>query len=879
MQKYIYIFLTCIVLAACGTHRNIVSQPQNNKQGNKKSSKPIKEIRTKVEYKGLPWVTNKSKPIEITKGLQNKHVSVWASHGRYFNQNKDRWEWQRPNMFCTNEDLFTQTIVVPYLIPMLENAGAIVFTPRERDWQKNEIIVDNDNEILLPYYTEVNINKKWQNSGIKGFANFGKIYGDKTNPFKEGTTRMVQASKVKDCEISYQPGFTKSGRYAVYVSYPTLPQSVPDAKYIVYHKGRQTVFNVNQRMGGGTWVYLGTFDFDYGCNSDNRIVLTNESSYEGVVTADAVRFGGGMGVVARGGKTSGLPKCLEGSRYYAQWAGAPESVYYAKNGTDDYKEDIYSRPYMTNWLAGGSCFAPNEAGLNVPLELSLAVHSDAGFSKDYSSIIGSLSICTTSANGGLLASGMSRFHSRTFADYLLNGTNRDIIRKYGKWNRRYLYDRNYAETRCPIIPSAIIETMSHQNFPDMAMGQDPNFRFTYARSLYKSILRFNAGMHGKPYVVSPLAPENFCVDFVANDTVMLKWDRQDDVNEPTAVPTSYVLYTAINGYDFDNGIKIKGTACKIKLMPNTLYSFKLTATNEGGESFPTEVISAVYNPHATKTILIVNGFQRLSAPAIINNEYSQGFDLNADIGVCLDKTLGYCGSQICFDKTKIGTEGPGGLGYSGNELEGHIIRGNEFNYIPVHARAMMKANRYNIVSCSKYSLGKNIVNLDKYDCIDMILGLEKDDGRSLKYYKTFTPKLQDLLEEYVQRGGNMLVSGAYIGSDMRKDDEADFLKNVLHVTYNGSVRPSFSNTITGMGTSFDIYTTLNEDHYASTTIDLISPIGKAFCALTNNEGHSVCVAYDGKDSRTFTMGFPFECITSEKKRSAIMRGILDFLLE
>lgn len=85
-------------------------------------------------------------------------------------------------------------------------------------------------------------------------------------------------------------------------------------------------------MGGGTWVYLGTFDFDYGCNSDNRVVLTNESSYEGVVTADAVRFGGGMGVVARGGKTSGLPKCLEGSRYYAQWAGAPESVYYAKTG-------------------------------------------------------------------------------------------------------------------------------------------------------------------------------------------------------------------------------------------------------------------------------------------------------------------------------------------------------------------------------------------------------------------------------------------------------------------------------------------------------------------------------------------------------------------
>ena len=27
---------------------------------------------------------------------------------------------------------------------MLENAGAIVYTPRERDWQRNEVIVDND---------------------------------------------------------------------------------------------------------------------------------------------------------------------------------------------------------------------------------------------------------------------------------------------------------------------------------------------------------------------------------------------------------------------------------------------------------------------------------------------------------------------------------------------------------------------------------------------------------------------------------------------------------------------------------------------------------------------------------------------------------------
>lgn len=96
-----------------------------------------------IEYQDDPWVFNTSHPYFITEGLQNRHLSVWASHGRYYDNEKHTWKWQRPNLFCTTEDLFTQTIVIPYLIPMLQNAGAIVFTPRERDWQKHEVIVDN----------------------------------------------------------------------------------------------------------------------------------------------------------------------------------------------------------------------------------------------------------------------------------------------------------------------------------------------------------------------------------------------------------------------------------------------------------------------------------------------------------------------------------------------------------------------------------------------------------------------------------------------------------------------------------------------------------------------------------------------------------------
>lgn len=352
---------------------------------------------------------------------------------------------------------------------------------------------------------------------------------------------------------SYQPNIPQGGKYAVYVSYQSLKNSVSDAQYIVMHKGQRTVFKVNQQMGGGTWVYLGTFDFDRGNNEFNRVVVTNSSSESGVVTTDAVRFGGGMGNIERGGSCSGMPRCLEGARYSAQWAGAPYSVYSSKNGSDDYGDDINVRSNMTNWLAGGSTYVPTLEGKKVPIELSLAVHSDAGYTTVNDSIIGSLAICTTSFNDGRLNSGVSRMVSHDFADSLLTGLQRDISGKYRKWTRRYLWDRNYSETRKPEVPSAIIETMSHQNFADMRRGLDPNFRFTLARSLYKTILRFVNGNHSVPSVVQPLPVSNFRIERNSSGGLRLSWIAEKDEQEPTAVPTSYIVYTSEDGMGFDNG--------------------------------------------------------------------------------------------------------------------------------------------------------------------------------------------------------------------------------------------------------------------------------------------------------------------------------------
>ena len=837
-----------------------------------------------IDYQGEPWVSNASLPYKITSGLQNRHLSIWASHGIYFHIKDSVWKWQRPALFGTREDLFTQTIVTPYLIPMLEKAGAVVFSPRERDWQKHEMIIDNDTRrTFMGVYVEIQGTQKWEKTDSAGFAYHSGVYVDNENPFKAGTARMAQTVEQRRnvSEISYQPDITEAGRYAVYVSYQTVPGSIDDAHYTVWHQGVATEFRVNQQMGGSTWVYLGTFDFDEGDQAGNRVVLNNLSAHkDGVVTADAVRFGGGMGNIRRGYSTSGMPRCLEGSRYYAQWAGMPYSVYSSKNGEDDYGDDINVRSLMTNYLAGGSCYIPDSIGRNVPLELSLAIHSDAGYTADGKSHTGTLAVCTTYLNDSILGSGCSRLASRDLADELLSTVPKEMMRKYGSWQMRELWDRNYSETRVPLVPSAILETMSHQNFADMKYGQDPNFRFDFARSIYKALLRYVARMHHTTYTVTPLAPNHLRVELSGNGEAMLSWNPVKDPDEPSAIPTGYVIYTAIGKGGFDNGQYVKASSVKIKLDPEKLYSFRVAAVNSGGESFVSEVVSTYYVPEAQKTVLIVNGFHRLASPAVRDNAAEQGFDLKYDAGVSYGRTAGWTGYQTCFNKATMGKTTSNGLGFSNDSLAGQFIAGNDFNYIRTHAEAIASAHRYNIASCSSEALENNEVRPTQYQMVDLILGLEKNDGWSLRRYHAFSPMMRQHLKLFTSRGGALLVSGSYVGADMSMPSERMYLESLLKCKYDGVDRDSLDrDTIVGMGTSFEFHRHLNDIHYAATQPDILQPMAPAFSAMKYADDYSACVAYDGTDYKAMTLGFPFECIKSEQKRHALMRGILKFLLQ
>ena len=890
-----------------------------------------------------PLVTNASSLINPDRGLEGKHIVVWPSHGRYYEQKLTRWEWQRARMFMTVEDLYTRSYVMPFLVPMLEKAGANVLIPRERDTQTEEIIVDNDNGIDKgSAYSETNGKESWTTGQEKGFAHLRPIYKDFENPFIEGTYRETPTVSRNDTScIVWKPQFKKSGEYAVYVSYHTVANSTEDASYTVFHRGVATQFKINQAMGSGTWVYLGTFDFGAGCNDSNRVVLSNYSSKKGrIVTADAVRFGGGMGNIARHNApddtaskdysyvTSTYPRFTEGARYYMQWAGVPDSVYSPSNGTDDYRDDYVNRGIWVNYIAGGSSVYPEGKGLNIPVDLSFAFHTDAGTYKS-NKIVGTLGIYSTKEYDGKFYNGSSRFLSHDLCDLIQSNIVNDVRKLYlPEWARRGKWNKPYYEAWGPRVPAMLLELLSHQNFADMRYGLDPRFRFTVSRAVYKGMLQFISSQYGTPYVVQPLPVSHFAMEFTApgSNEVELSWRATNDSLEPTATPEKYIVYKKIGDGDFDNGTQVDATSWRTIIPRDTVCSFKVTAVNRGGESFPSEILSAARTGStltATATtsktkkkkdaknevkadfkndnvMLIVNGFTRVSAPADFvapapADTALAGFLNDVDHGVPYIQDFSYIGDMKNFYRGEPWhDDDSGGFGDSYGDYETKLIAGNTFNYPSVHGKAALAAGM-SFVSCSSEAVEDSIVSLQSYKAVDLILGkqMQSKMGNGGYYpisFKTFPQKLQQAITEYTNGGGNIFTSGSYVATDLwcnplvpSAKEDRDFAQNVLHYKWrnNRAARTGLVKSVDSPAKQFtgdyNYYNTLNAESYVVESPDGIEPADNEGCTIMRytENNLSAAVAWSGK-YRAVTLGFPFESIKNEASRKELMHQVLQY---
>jgi len=882
----------------------------------------INRMATPSREKAL--VTNLDRPV-FPGGLTGKYIALWPSHGFFFDQQLDRWQWQRARLWETVEDIFPWSFTSTYLVPMLENAGATVLLPRERDTQIHEVIVDNDLKTGGSQLVITNGKNEWNKAVQPGFMLLDTLYPGQ-NPFVLGTCLALFSTPGDSTALTYIPDIPENGEYAVYVSWAKTDKCICNVRYEVRYTGGKALFSVNQCMGAGTWVYLGTFLFHQGMNRELGSVAVYGGDTVGILTSDAVRFGGGMGNVARKPgmvtewrqkslntglppgevslsenpdiyryQLSGKPRWMEGSRYYLQYAGMPDSLVYNLNsGKNDYNDDYMSRGEWVNYLIGPSKPQYSEKysrGSGIPVDLALAFHTDAGITGN-DSIIGTLGIYSSIRDNGLFPNGQSKLASRDLTDLIQTQVVEDIRQQINPdWTRRALWDKEYSEAWRPIVPVMLLELLSHQNLADMKYGLDPRFKFVIARAIYKGMLRYLSLQDGKKVVIQPLTPDHMAIEILENRRIKLSWRPVADPFENTAIPRGYKVYMKSEENGFDPG-KVTQDTLMIVTLPEwgQIYSFRVTAVNDGGESLPGETVSVSLLPDEKKAVLIVNAFDRICGPAFFDKGDMAGIAWWEDEGVANGKDYSHSGNQYDFNRNSDWLHDDSqGWGASNADFETYPVAGNSFSFPIIHGKALRDAG-YSFVSVSDEVFEMPGYNAGKYQAVDLVYGEERGTESFLKSshkeFRVLTPAMMGSIGRFTRQGGNVFISGAYIGTDMIENHDSlaiRFAAEVLHYTW----RTKHATTVGSVYATdqarniFPEQLQFNTDNhpelYRVESPDAIEPAGEgAYRIYRYTSGNcSAGIAFKGF-YHTVALGFPFETLLTAEQRAELMKRIMRF---
>jgi len=177
--------------------------------------------------------------------------------------------------------------------------------------------------------------------------------------------------------------------------------------------------------------------------------------------------------------------------------------------------------------------------------------------------------------------------------------------------------------------------------------------------------------------------------------------------------------------------------------------------------------------------------------------------------------------------------------------------------------------------------------------IDLILGEQKQTqvgrGAFPPRFKTFPDSLQAKISAYCRQGGNIFVSGAYIGADMwdapfSRETDKQFTQEILkyrwrtgHAAVTGNVKSVRSPIVQFKG-EYQFYQQLNRVFYAVESPDAIEPAGEgSYTVFRYSENNmSAGIAFSG-DYKVCALGFPFEAIQNESERDRLMLNVLVFM--
>jgi hypothetical protein len=736
-----------------------------------------------------------------TGALTGKAVYLNPGHGWTWRDTSDYWGLQRGFSQENIEDFSNVELVNQWVWAYCYNAGADVFSVRESDFNPNMVVVDNDDgwDGTKGYYET---GSGWFNSSLAGYKNGFAPYPSGVDPFTSGTNRLVQCvTGTPTATARWVPQIPADGWYNVYVTHGAYTNRSPQAHYRIYHAGGSTDAYVDQRMRRFTWIYLGTFYFESGVNQTRASVelLNDSSSTTHYVSADAVRFGGGMGLITRGNAgTSGKPRFEEEARYHIQYSGAPSSLY---DGSGNDEQDGWpARPRFGRWLRDAA------VAYGAPAQDSVFIssHTNAfdGTARGMDTYV------YTGYEGTWHDTFRNFVHDEVLNDcqkgYSSQFINHGIGKRYGT------YSENSPSNVGDLMPIFLGEWLFHDNATDMALYHDPKFRQVMGRAIYQGIVKFWANRNGTPVYLLPEPPRNFRVVQTGPTSVRLQWDQPltDSQGVRGDAATGYRLYVSSHGRAFPAPIEISGGATTTYVLsgltPDTNYFFYVTATNQGGESFPTEVMAVrtSSDPQAPK-VLIVNGFDKLD--------------------IATRQAVPWSGSTLYRQR---------------------LAKMNTFDYITEHANAVAAWGRsIAFDSCEDEAIELNYVDLANYAAVIWIGGIQAEVSTTDPTTDiSITPVQQTKITNYLNAGGKLFISGAEIAWDLDRGGSTTFVDTVLRANYVAdssgvnTVLPATGNIFAGLGSfAFDDGT---GPRYAVRYPDVITTSGGSLAALYYGGGSS-----------------------------------------
>lgn len=543
-----------------------------------------------------PWATGSrvkraaDNPGVATGFLSNRAVYVSQCHGWIWYDNLGRFATQRGQVWDTVEDFHNPEGADQFLTRYLENAGAGVFTVKERDINPTRVVVDDGDA-------------DYAESGA-GFTDGPPGWGARAtwpyavNPFDEGGTRSFPADG--GAVATWTPVVPEDGRYAVYVSWDSDAGNATDAHYRLTHPGGVIDRYYDQTQHGSTWQYVEELWLPAG--SSLTIELIGDSA-SGNLSADAVRIGGGMGTVERSGELSGMPAWQEGAIQYTQYNGAPTSVYDPFG--DGNGSDPTSRSKWADWEH------PNGEDAVYLSWHSNAFDGTARGTITYFAGGGSDEPGSYPAQCGSDAITGSYSLARAVQDELM-GVIRDAWD--ANWQDRNLGTACFSEvspSNNDEMPAILVELAFHDNETDALHLKHPEFRRHASRAMYRGIVTYFAERDGLTPVFLPEPPVAPALTHDANGNLHLTWKAGPSGGFDGDPAETYRVYLSTDGRTWDNGTDVPTTECWIQSTHGQTVYARVVGVNAGGWSFPSEVVGARKSPEDFAPVLVIGAFDRI----------------------------------------------------------------------------------------------------------------------------------------------------------------------------------------------------------------------------------------------------------------------------